>query len=200
MDKKEKLEKIREKMEKDDSLPLKNGANSLVFGEGDPETELMFIGEGPGYWEDKKGRPFVGRAGKFLDKLLQSIELDRNSVFITNVVHHRPPENRDPEEEELKAYGKYLDEMIKAIDPKIIITLGRFSMNKFLPGTKITQIHGKPHKVSLNGKEALVVPMFHPAAGLRNPNFKRSLLEDFEKLPKFLEKADEGKIEQMQLV
>src|SRR5260221_2893300 len=116
MTKREELIKLMREMEKDDSLPLKKGAGKLVFGAGDVETKILFIGEGPGFHEDQQGIPFVGQAGKLLDKVLESIKLDRKKVFITNVVHHRPPSNRDPLPEELSAYGKYLDKIIEIID------------------------------------------------------------------------------------
>src|SRR3989344_1232517 len=131
MGKKEKLDEIRKRMNEDKSLPLRSGATQLVFGDGNPETDILFIGEGPGYWEDQKGLPFVGNAGKLLDQLLYSIKLDRTKDYITNVVHHRPPENRDPEPEEISSYKPYLDGIIQIIDPKVIVTLGRFSMAKF---------------------------------------------------------------------
>src|SRR3990167_8863625 len=115
MSKSEELQKLQEKMEADDSLPLKKGATKLVFGVGDPETKILFIGEGPGYYEDQSWEPFVGQAGKFLNTLLGSINMTRESVYITNVVHHRPPENRDPTDDEMGAYGRYLDEMVKII-------------------------------------------------------------------------------------
>lgn len=205
MNKKKILGELEKKMEKDDSLPLKKGATKLVFGVGNPEAEILFIGEGPGYWEDQKGVPFVGNAGKFLDQLLQLIKLPREEVYITNVVHHRPPENRDPEPQEMKAYGKYLDELIKTIDPKIIVTLGRFSMGKFLPGVFISGVHGKPHRVTWNEKSIIIMPMYHPAAGLRNGDIKRKTTRDFLKLPKLLEKLEEevspeNQPEQMELV
>src|SRR3989337_2396428 len=128
MSKFEELHKLKERMDADDSLPLRKGATKLVFGVGNTETKILLIGEGPGYYEDQSGEPFVGQAGKLLDKLLILAGLERKKVFITNVVHHRPPENRDPLPEEISAYGKYLDKIIKIIDPKLILTLGRFSM------------------------------------------------------------------------
>src|SRR3989338_560494 len=167
MTKAEELQKLREKMEGDETLPLKKSDTNLVFGVGDPETKILFVGEGPGYWENLKKEPFVGNAGKFLDQLLLSINIARESVYITNVVHHRPPENRDPFPEEIEAYGKYLDEIIKIIDPKMIVTLGRFSMGKFLPEVKISAVHGKSFVVEFNGKKLTVIPMYHPAAALR---------------------------------
>lgn len=154
-----------------------------VPGEGPAQADLMFIGEGPGYHENKTGRPFVGAAGKFLDELLASIGLDRSKVFITNVVKCRPPNNRDPLPEELATCDDYLQQQIAVIDPKVIVTLGRFSMAKFLPGVKISAVHGKPQRVG--GR--LVVPMFHPAAALHQANLKPVVQQDFAKLPRFIE-------------
>jgi DNA polymerase len=178
--KKQQLIELRNRMDKDKTLPLKSGATNLVFGQGNSGSSVMFIGEGPGYWEDKKSLPFVGRAGDLLNQLLHSIELPREEVFITNVVHHRPPSNRDPLPEELLAYGKYLDKIIDIIEPEVIVTLGRFSMAKFLSGVTITSVHGKSRKVVWKDKEIVVVPMYHPAAGLRNGEIKRRLFEDFK--------------------
>jgi len=186
MTKKEKLKKLKEKMLKAD-LPLKKGATTLVFGHGNENAEMMFIGEGPGYWEDLKGLPFVGNAGVLLNKLLGLIGIKREEVFITNVVHYRPPNNRDPMPEELEAFGEYLDEMIRIIDPKVIVTLGRFSMAKFIPGVYISAVHGKPHQVKWDGKNILVIPMYHPAASLRNGQILKKEKEDFMRLPKLLE-------------
>jgi len=188
--KKEKLAKLKEKMEKAE-LPLKEDATQLVFGVGNPEAELLFIGEGPGYWEDQKGIPFVGNAGKLLDRLLMSIKLPREHVFITNVVCYRPPQNRDPLPEEIEAFQPYIDKIISIIDPKVIITLGRFSMAKFIPGVRITDAHGKPHAISFHGRKLLVVPMYHPAAALRNGEILRRSQEDFARLPEYIKKRDE---------
>ncbi len=182
MDKEKKLQKLKETMEKDDSLPLKKGATSLVFGVGNAKSKILLVGEGPGFFEDKSGEPFVGNAGKLLNKLLESIKLKRENVFITNVVHHRPPENRDPSPEEIEAYGKYLDQIIEIIAPKMILTLGRFSMGKFLPNVKISAVHGKVHRVKWHGLDLVVVPMYHPAAALRNSNVLNQEKEDFLKL------------------
>ena len=200
MSKQEALDELKRKMLEDNSLPLKKGSTNLVFGVGNPETKILFIGEGPGYWEDQKGEPFVGNAGKLLDSLLQSIKLPREEVYITNVVHHRPPENRDPEPVEIEAYGKYLDGIINIIDPKIIVTLGRFSMGKFLPGVKITAVHGEPHVVQFSGREILIIPMFHPAAALRAGGVMTMFKEDFSKLPEILKGATETKAQQISLV
>lgn len=189
MDKKDELEELRKQMIKDETLPLKKGTANLVFGVGNSDTKVLFIGESPGYWEDQKGEPFVGNAGKLLDSLLQSIKLAREEVFITNVVHHRPPNNRDPFPEEIASYGKYLDQIIRIIDPKVIVTLGRFSMAKFLASARITSVHGKVHRLNWRGKEIVLVPMYHPAAALRSTVMMFQIKQDFFKLPKVLEEA-----------
>lgn len=191
MNKAQQLKNLKKKMQADKNLPLAVGATNLVFGVGDPDTKMLFIGEGPGYYEDQSGEPFVGRAGKFLDFLLSTIEINRDSVYITNVVHHRPPNNRDPEVGELLAYGKYLDEMIKIIDPTVVVTLGRFSMRKFLANVFISDVHGKVHKLKWNDRNLTVVPMYHPAAGLRNPQVKDATTEDFRVLREVLNAAQE---------
>ena len=195
MNKQEELDNLKKKMLEDGNLPLKKGATNLVFGVGNPETKILFIGEGPGYWEDQKAEPFVGNAGKLLDKLLQSIKLPREEVYITNVVHHRPPENRDPFPGEIEAYGKYLDEIIKIIDPKIVVTLGRFSMGKFLPEVKISAVHGKTFVVEFNGKKLTVIPMYHPAAALRAGQVMSMIKEDFMKLPEIIKTTEKLKDE-----
>ena len=181
--KKIQLNKLKKEMEKDVGLPLKKGSTNLVFGEGSENAQIMFIGEGPGYWEDVKGRPFVGPAGKFLDELLGVINLPRDSVFITNVICYRPPNNRDPSPEEIGAFQPYIDRMIGIINPQIIVTLGRFSMAKFIPGVKISAVHGKARNVYIKEKDIVVVPMYHPAAGLRRGEIKMQTIEDFKKLP-----------------
>lgn len=186
MSKKQLLTSIEEKMKNDKSLPLRDGATNLVFGEGSEEAEIMFIGEGPGYWEDQKARPFVGRAGALLNQMLASINISRESVYITNVVHFRPPQNRDPLPEEIGAFQPYLDQVIKIINPKLIITLGRFSMGKFLPNVKISQVHGKMIKSTFKGQQINVLPMYHPAAALRNGNIKLQSFQDFKKIPQIL--------------
>jgi DNA polymerase len=205
--KQELLKALKQKMLKDKNLPLRGGATNLVFGEGNSNAAFLFIGEGPGYWEDVKGRPFVGNAGAFLNQLINIMGKERNDVFITNVVHFRPPENRDPEPDEMKAFKPYLDRMIEIIDPAVIITLGRFSMAKFLPGTRISSVHGKPHIVNWKDNRIIVVPMYHPAAGLRNGNIKRQTIEDFRKIPEILKEMKEQEVaekeintEQMSLV
>ncbi len=172
------LHRLRDEMEKDNSLPLKKDAGKLVFGSGNTEAKIIAVGEGPGRTESIQGLPFVGQAGKLLDKLLILAGIERKDIFITNIVHHRPPENRDPLPNEIEAYGKYLDQIISTIKPKIIITLGRFSMVKFLPDALISQVHGKTFKV----KEFTVIPMYHPAASLRNGKILEAEKADFTNL------------------
>jgi uracil-DNA glycosylase family 4 len=198
--KSEKLQELKNRMSKDTSLPLREGATNLVFGEGDPDTKIFFLGEGPGYWEDQKGRPFVGNAGALLNQLLYSIEVPRQKVFITNVVCYRPPGNRDPLPEEISAYTPYIDEMIEIIKPKLIVTLGRFSMAKFIPGAKITVVHGKTFDVNWKGTKVTVIPMFHPAAALRSAEVMCLIKEDFQRLPEILKGLNKIETEQMKLV
>lgn len=186
-------------MLQDNGLPLRKTATNLVFGEGNPEAKIFFLGEGPGYWEDIKGRPFVGNAGALLNQLLYLIKVPREEVFITNVVCFRPPGNRDPFPEEIEAFRKYIDEMIEVINPKIIISLGRFSMAKFIPGVKISLVHGKPHSVDWNGRKLVVIPMFHPAAALRSTEVMRMIKEDFLNLPEILKEAVKPEVKQMHL-
>jgi len=188
--KQDKLDRLKKKAEEDKSLPLREGATNLIFGVGSPNAEVLFIGEGPGYWEDMKGEPFVGNAGAFLNQLLQSIKLPRENVYITNVVMYRPPQNRDPLPEEIKAFGKYLDGIIDIIQPKIVCTLGRFSMAKFIPGVYISSVHGKSQRVKWKDREFVVVPMYHPAAGLRNSMIKEKTKDDFAKLPEIIKNSD----------
>lgn len=192
MTKFEELHKLKDEMEKDESLPLKKGANKLVFGSGNTEASILCIGEGPGRNEDATGLPFVGQAGKLLDKLLLLAGLERKKVFITNIVHHRPPENRDPEPPEIEAYGKYLDKIIKIIKPKMIITLGRFSMAKFLPDVFISGVHGRKFDVTFSGMDITIVPMYHPAASLRNGKVLEAEQKDFVQLKEILGKMRES--------
>jgi uracil-DNA glycosylase family 4 len=180
--KEERLKKIAARVEKCTRCVLYRGATMAVPGAGSPEAKAMFIGEGPGYHEDQQGLPFVGAAGKLLDKLLASINLKRSEVFIGNVIKHRPPGNRDPLPEEIEACRSFLDEQIKVINPKIIVTLGRFSMAKFLPDEKISQIHGQARFVDWQGKKLVVLPMYHPAAALRRGEIMHQLKEDFQKI------------------
>lgn len=156
---------------------LCKGTKNGVPGEGSPTAEVLFIGEGPGYREDLQGRPFIGPAGQFLNELLASIGLDRSTVFITNVVKHRPPENRDPLPEEIAACADYLDRQIAALNPKVIVTLGRFSMARFFPGAKISAIHGRAKQ--MDGR--VIVAMYHPAAALHQSALRKTVEEDFQR-------------------
>ncbi len=157
-----------------------------VPGEGNPQAKILFIGEGPGFHEDKQGRPFVGPSGQLLQELLKSINLKREDVFITNVVKCRPPDNRDPLPAEIDACNDYLDRQIAAIQPLVIVTLGRHSMAKFFSGEKISAIHGRARK-----KDGYIcIPMFHPAAALRTESYKIALREDFKKIPIALAEAE----------
>lgn len=164
---------------------LHHSRKLAVPGEGPADAELMFIGEGPGFFENEQGRPFVGQAGKFLDELLAEAGYERSRVFIANVVKCRPPGNRDPMPEELAACSTYLDRQIETINPRVIVTLGRISMGKFLPNAKISEIHGKPAWV----RERLIVPMYHPAAALHQPSLKNTVIEDFRGLNRAIQQA-----------
>jgi DNA polymerase len=156
-----------------------------VPGEGPERPDIMFIGEGPGYHEDQQGRPFVGPAGKLLEELLATIGLTRRDVYIANVVKCRPPNNRDPLPDEIKACRKYLDQQIRLLDPPVIATLGRYSMARFMPGAIISRVHGKPPQW---GKRT-ILPLYHPAAALRQFSLRGYLEEDFRKLPALVEEA-----------
>jgi DNA polymerase len=167
---------------------LHHSRKKAVPGDGPANAEIMFIGEGPGFYENEQGRPFVGAAGKFLEELLAGIGMRREQVFITNVVKCRPPANRDPLPEELAACSDYLERQIQAINPKVIVTLGRYSMARFLPNAKISDVHGQAMQV----KGRLIVPMFHPAAALHQPSLKPSVERDFARLPELIAKAAEA--------
>jgi uracil-DNA glycosylase len=166
---------------------LYRGTTNAVPGAGNIYTEIMFIGEGPGFNEDKQGLPFVGRSGDYLNYLLNLINLNRDQVFITNVVKHRPPENRDPLPDEIIACKGYLDEQVTLINPPVIATLGRFSMARYFPGEKISQIHGQPKYD--DEKSRAYYPLFHPAAVLRNPGLRRDMEADIKRLPEIIEKV-----------
>ncbi len=170
------LQALKSELAENVSLPLREA--NLVVGEGDPDTDVMFIGEAPGFYEDKLQRPFVGRAGKLLDRLIEDNGWKRSDVYITNIVKRRPPENRDPEPEELEAYRPYLTREIEILSPKVIAPLGRYSMNYILPLAKISNDHGR---VFWWG-DRLVIPLYHPAAALRSTNVLHELEKDFKKL------------------
>jgi len=171
---------------------LCKGRTKAVPGEGNQHARIMFIGEGPGYHEDTQGRPFVGPAGQFLVELLSSINLKRTDVFITNVVKCRPPGNRDPLPAEINACNDYLERQIAAIDPQVIVTLGRFSMAKFFGGEKISSIHGRARKI--DGR--ICIAMYHPAAGLHQQSLKDTIRSDFKKIPQFMAEAERQSVEE----
>ncbi len=166
-------------------------ATNLVLGDGNADADIVFIGEAPGKNEDEQGLPFVGAAGKFLNEMLATINLTRSDIYITNIVKYRPPNNRDPSPEEKKAFWPYLVRQLDVIAPKIIVTLGRHSMEYFLPGFKISQVHGQPKRVPFGERKVVILPLYHPAAALYNGAMRQTLIEDFNKLPLILEKIRE---------
>lgn len=185
------LEELNAEIAKDTSLPLKEGSTNDVPGEGNPAAEILFVGEAPGAKEDELGRPFVGAAGKFLDELIASIGLTREDVFIANLIKHRPPGNRDPLPVEIEAYVPYLEKQLEIIQPKLIVTLGRYSMHYFLGETQtISKIHGQPKR---NKRGQVVIPMYHPAAALYSGNLRPVLKADFAKILKVLKLIESGK-------
>lgn len=164
-----------------------------VPGDGSYEAKIMFIGEGPGRDEDIQGKPFVGAAGKFLTQMLADIGMKREDVYITNVVKCRPPENRDPLQPEVDACFKYLDEQLKIIQPKVIVSLGRHSMERFVPGYKISAIHGQAKRIlGIFSEKQVVFPLYHPAAALYNPNLRQTLMDDMRKLPVLIKKLEQS--------
>ena len=166
---------------------LSQGRTKAVPGEGPENAEIMFIGEAPGFHEDRQGRPFVGAAGKFLEELLASIGLTREDVYICNVIKCRPPSNRDPQPDEMAACKPFLDKQIELVRPKLIVTLGRFSMARYFPNTKITRIHGQPKRIG----NRIYYPMFHPAAALHQPKWRSVVQEDMLKIPQILKEAEQ---------
>src|SRR5580700_7245286 len=177
-DKREELAGLQAELAADVALPLRDAAN-LVFGEGNINCTIMFIGEAPGANEDRERRPFVGRGGQLLDRMIESIGWKRGDTYITNIVKRRPPENRDPLPAEIEAYKPYLTRQIEIISPRVIATLGRFSMNYFLPEAKMTRDHGRVFLV--DGR--MIYPIYHPAAALRSTEMMNVFKEDFKKLP-----------------
>ncbi len=167
------------------ACPLSAQRTRAVPGEGPVDAEIMFIGEAPGYYEDQQGRPFVGAAGQFLEQLLASINLKRTDVFIANVVKCRPPGNRDPLPEEISSCSHWLDEQQEILSPKVIVTLGRYSLGRYMSGTPIGKIHGQGRRVG----DVWVVPMYHPAAALHQGSLRATIENDFRRIPQYLEVA-----------
>ena len=183
-DKRAQLTEIARAIELDGvTLELKANATQMVFGVGSPNAQLMFVGEAPGKDEDLKGEPFVGAAGKFLDEMLASIGLERPDIYISNIVKYRPPDNRDPTPEEIAEFVPYLKRQIDVIRPKLVVFLGRHSMNVFFPELTISQAHGQ--SVEKDGQ--VYLPLFHPAAALYNPRLRQTLLKDFSLIPMVLQ-------------
>jgi DNA polymerase len=182
--KQQRLDQIKADIVKDKICPdLAKTANNMVFGDGNIDADIVFIGEAPGKNEDLQGLPFVGAAGKFLDEMLAHIGLKRGVVYITNIVKYRPPNNRDPLPDEKTAFLPYLQRQLAVIKPKLVITLGRHSLNCFLPDLSISQVHGQPKRF----KGQVYLPLFHPAAALYNGGMRQTLVEDFAKIPAILE-------------
>lgn len=195
------LKRLYQRLEDDAGvLPLCSTKKDIVPGEGAVPAAILFIGEAPGYHESVERRPFVGRSGKFLRATIAEIGLQEEQYYISNIVKARPPDNRDPLPQELAAYKPYLDEEIAIINPELIVTLGRFSMAKFLPEVKISQVHGRLHRSNWGERTDYILPMYHPAAGLRSTKVKESFVTDMEKIPKILawvrEKQETHKLQQ----
>ncbi len=166
--------------------PLHQGRTHAVPGEGPEHADIMFIGEAPGFHEDQQGRPFVGAAGQFLEELLETIDLRRDEVFIANVIKCRPPGNRDPMPEEIEACKPFLDRQIELIQPRMIVTLGRFSMARAFPKARISRIHGQPVRID----SVIYYPMYHPAAALHQPSLRQTVLDDMRRIPEVMARRD----------
>lgn len=163
-------------------------ANNLVMGDGNPDAAIVFIGEAPGKNEDLQGLPFVGASGRFLNEMLAAAGLERDDVYITNIVKYRPPGNRDPKPEEKRAFWPYLAQQLEIIDPAVIVTLGKHSMEFFLPDATISQVHGRAVHTSVTyhdgtTRQWLIVPLYHPAAALYNGSLRQTLIDDFLTVP-----------------
>jgi uracil-DNA glycosylase family 4 len=212
-DKQQKLEQIKADILKQNICPdLAKSAKNLVMGDGNPDADIVFIGEAPGKNEDEQGLPFVGAAGKFLNEMLATIGLERSDIYITNIVKYRPPNNRDPLPEEKAAFLPFLQAQLDVIRPKIIVTLGRHSMDSLLPGLQISKVHGQPKRIRVKSNEYratnsqgsgldthdsqvvktwVIMPLFHPAAALYNGAMRQTLIDDFTKIPEVLSKIEE---------
>ena len=188
MDKQRQLDTLQQKILDADVCPgLRAQATQLVMGGGDPDADIVFIGEAPGKNEDEQGLPFVGAAGKFLNEMLAVADMSRDDIYITNIVKYRPPGNRDPLPEEKKAFWPYLLKQIEIIQPQIVVTLGRHSMEYFLPGRLISKIHGEPQRIRFDDNTLVIVPLYHPAAALYNGSLRQTLIDDFIRMPAIIE-------------
>ena len=188
--KQKQLDRIKEDIIKQKICPdLARGATQLVFGDGNPDSEVVFVGEAPGKNEDQQGLPFVGAAGRFLDEMLEGIGLKRAQVYITNIVKYRPPNNRDPYPDEKAEFLPFLKQQLDVIKPKLVVTLGRHSMEVLLPpDLRISSVHGQPKR--FNGQ--VYMPLFHPAAALYNNSMRQTLVDDFAKIPRVLAAIEQG--------
>lgn len=180
------LEKIAAEIKACTACLLHRGRTQAVPGAGPESSQVVFIGEAPGFHEDQQALPFVGAAGKFLDELLESVDLDREKVFITNIIKCRPPANRDPLPDEIAACHPHLNRQLEVLKPQMIVTLGRFSMARFFPKARISQIHGQPRRIS----GLICLPMYHPAAALHQPSLRQVVKDDFQRIPEILAEAD----------
>lgn len=191
MSKQSQLDQIAADIRDKDICPdLAKTATSLVMGDGNLDADIVFIGEAPGKNEDEQGLPFVGAAGKFLNEMLAAAGMNRGDVYITNIVKYRPPNNRDPLPDEKAAFWPYLLKQLQIIQPKVIITLGRHSMEYFLPDLKIGQVHGQPKRIQFGEQKIVIMPLFHPAAALYNGGMRQTLIDDFLKVPKVIQQID----------
>jgi DNA polymerase len=179
-------------LEKNICPELASTAKNLVMGDGNLDAEIVFIGEAPGKNEDEQGLPFVGAAGKFLNEMLGAAGLVRSDVYITNIVKYRPPNNRDPLPDEKRDFWPYLVRQLDVIAPKVVVTLGRHSMEYFLPDAKISQVHGEAKRITFGDKKLVIVPLYHPAAALYNGSMRQTLIDDFLRVPKVIEKLKKG--------
>jgi uracil-DNA glycosylase family 4 len=189
MTKQQQLDQLRQEILTANICPgLRAQATQLVMGDGNLDADIVFIGEAPGKNEDEQGIPFVGAAGKFLNEMLAAANMKREDVYITNIVKYRPPNNRDPLPEEKQAFWPYLLKQLQIIQPKVVVTLGRHSMEYFLPGMYISQIHGQPKLISFGNDKLVIVPLYHPAAALYNGGLRQTLIDDFVRMPEILAK------------
>lgn len=187
------LDQIKADIIKNNICPgLARDATNLVMGDGNIDAEIFLIGEAPGKNEDEQGLPFIGAAGKFLNEMLEGAGMVRSDVFITNIVKYRPPNNRDPLPEEKAAFWPYLVRQLDVIQPQVVVTLGRHSMEYFLPDQKISQVHGQAKRITFGERKLVIVPLYHPAAALYNGSMRNTLIEDFKKLPTIIEVLKKG--------
>jgi DNA polymerase len=186
--KQQQIDRLKQDIISKDICPdLAAQATNLVIGDGTLDAEIVFIGEAPGKNEDEQGLPFVGAAGKFLNEMLAAADMERSDVYITNIVKYRPPNNRDPLPDEKKAFWPYLLKQLQIIQPKVVVTLGRHSMEYFLPGMYISQIHGQAKRIQFGDHKLIIIPLYHPAAALYNGSLRQTLIDDFVNVPKIIE-------------